>query len=301
MQTLERTQELNGEAGAIPARPRRRLTLVAIMAAIVLVTGTALYALGAARSTTKTVTKTVVKTVPGPPKGATAAAVDDRGFSKLDNGHQAETNVFQQPLDPTTRLALQHQLTLAREVAMRYPTVADAEAAGWKRAGPFAPGLGAHYFKYSGSNGSGYVPDGAMTDNDTLHPASLIYDGTQPNSRISGLMYLGSGLGFPQGFAGGNDIWHYHTDVCIVMKNGVIDTPFGADTTVTKSMCDGVGGFLDVRTPYMLHAWVVPGYDSPQGVFSHLNEAITCRDGTYHVIPLDKIGSRTSVCVDGGE
>jgi len=297
MQTLERTSELSGNDGGAPVRRRHRLAFASSMVVIVVVTAIALYALGASRSTTKT----VVKTVDLPTKGATAAPVDDRGFSKLDNGHQAETNVFTQPLDPTTRLALAHQLTLARQVAMRYPTVAAAEAAGWRRAGPFAPGLGAHYFKYSGDNGSGYVPNGAMTDANVLKPASLIYDGTKPTSRIAGLMYLGSGLGFPEGFAGGNDIWHYHTDVCIVMKNGTIDTPFGADTTVTKPMCDGVGGFLDNRTPYMLHAWVVPGYDSPQGVFSHLDEAITCNDGTYHVIPLDHIGSRASVCVDGSE
>jgi hypothetical protein len=66
-------------------------------------------------------------------------------------------------------------------------------------------------------------------------------------------------------------------------------------------MCDGVGGNLLKKTSWMLHAWVVPGYDSPQGVFSHLNEAITCRDGTYNVIDLTKIGKKASVCVDGGE
>ncbi|HUI47633.1 MAG TPA: hypothetical protein VL119_02980 [Acidimicrobiia bacterium] len=51
----------------------------------------------------------------------------------------------------------------------------------------------------------------------------------------------------------------------------------------------------------MLHAWVVPGYDSPQGVFSHLNAAITCRDGSYNTVPLNQLGERTTACVDGGE
>ena len=84
--------------------------------------------------------------------------------------------------------------------------------------------------------------------------------------------------------------------------DGSIDTPFGADTTVSKALCDTVpGGVLDKQTPYMLHVWVVPGYESPEGVFSHLNEAITCRDGSYHVINLKDIGSKSSVCVDGGE
>ena len=51
----------------------------------------------------------------------------------------------------------------------------------------------------------------------------------------------------------------------------------------------------------MLHVWVVPGYDSPQGIFSHLDAAITCRDGSYHTVNLQDIGSRSSVCVDGDE
>jgi hypothetical protein len=236
-------------------------------------------------------------TKPSPP---VATPVDDRGFSKLDNGHQAETNVFTAPLDPATRLLLQHQLTLARQAAMQYPTVRDAEAAGWRRSGPFAPGLGAHYFNFGG--GSGFAGIGVLDDQQVMHPISLIYDGTKPASRIAGLMYYSSSMRIPQGFAGTNDIWHYHTDVCIVNgANGAIDTPFGADTTVTQAMCQSVHGGLLQRTQWMLHAWVVPGYDSPQGVFSHDNAAITCTDGTYHTIPLNKIGDRSTVCVDGSE
>src|SRR5438093_450563 len=48
-------------------------------------------------------------------------------------------------LTATERATLADQLTRARAVAMRYPTVADAVAAGYKRAGGFAPGAGAHY------------------------------------------------------------------------------------------------------------------------------------------------------------
>ena len=184
---------------------------------------------------------------------------------------------------------------------MRYPTVADAEAAGWKRAGPFAPGLGAHYFHWS-DIAVALNPDGTFDDSDASHPASLIYDGTKPTSRLAGLMYYSLDKRLPAGFAGPNDIWHYHNNVCTVYEtDGTVDTPYGADTTVSQAMCDKVGGTLMRKTQYMLHAWVIPGYDSPQGVFSHLNEAITCRDGSYHTIPLDKIGNRTTVCVDGAE
>jgi len=36
-------------------------------------------------------------------------------------------------------------------------------------------------------------------------------------------------------------------------------------------------------------------------VFSHDNEAITCRDGTYHTNPLAQVGTQTTLCVDSGE
>ena len=41
------------------------------------------------------------------------------------------------------------------------------------------------------------------------------------------------------------------------------------------------------ETLWMVHAWVVPGWDSPQGVFSHANIDLHCADGTDHT---DKIG-----------
>jgi hypothetical protein len=296
-QTLDRNDEQlasPAEAGDHPKRHRTALVVVAV--AIVAITALVTYAL----SSPHTETKTVVKNVPVAQKPA-VAPLNDRGFSQLDNGHQDRAPGFYIPVDAATRLLLQHQLELARLAAMRYPTVADAEAAGWRRQGPFAPGLGAHFMNIGG--GSGFAPlVGPMSDNDVLHPLSLIYDGTQPNSPIAGLMYMGAGLRIPQGFAGTNDIWHYHTDTCIVYHpDGSSDSPFGADQTVTKAMCDGVHGVLLARTPNMLHVWVVPGYDSPEGIFSHDNPAITCRDGSYHTIRIQDIGNRSSVCVDGGE
>jgi hypothetical protein len=284
-----------------PSRSKSRWPAF-VAGAVVIIAVTALVTYAFAPSTTKT--KTVVKTVAAAKQQPVAPVVNDRGFSKLDNGEQAKGPGFYAPLSPTERLALQHELEIAQTAAMRYPTVKDAEAAGWRRAGPFAPGLGAHYMKWTGTDGSGFVPAvGLVTDDAAAHPLSLIYDGTQPNSRIAGLMYLGQGFRIPEGFAGEDDVWHYHTNVCTVYRpDGSIDTPFGADTTVTKALCNTVpGGQLMKTTPYMLHVWVVPGYESPEGVFSHLNEAITCRDGSYHVINFKDIGTRSSVCVDGGE
>ena len=293
MQTMEQAQGFEYNLADAPRHRRRPLAVLATVVAVALVSAGAAYAV----SSSHTQTKTIVKTVAPPAPAVTPIA--DRGFSKLDNGHQAIQGQFYQPMDAATRLALQHQLGLAREVAMKYPTVKDAEAAGYRRQGPFAPGLGAHY-----SNSAflirSFTSVTVMNDAAALHPSMLIYDGTQPDSRIAGLMYMA--FGYPQGFAGPNDIWHYHTDVCIVRgSDGTTNTPFGADTTVSSAMCAAVHGALDPRTPWMLHAWVVPGYDSPEGVFSHDNAAITCRDGSYHAIALASIGNRSTVCVDGTE
>jgi hypothetical protein len=293
MQTMEHAEGFEYNLPEAPRHRRRPFAVLAAVVAVALVSAAAAYAVGSSH----TQTKAIVKTVAAPAPAATPIA--DRGFSKLDNGHQAIVGQFYQPMDAATRSTLQHQLELAREVAMKYPTVKDAEAAGYRRQGPFAPGLGAHY-----SNSAFLVRSFTsvlvMDDAAVLHPSMLIYDGTHPDSRIAGLMYMA--FGYPQGFAGPNDIWHFHTDVCIVSgSDGTTNTPFGADTTVTPTMCNSVHGALDPRTPWMLHAWVVPGYDSPEGVFSHDNAAITCNDGTYHTIPLANIGNRTTVCVDGSE
>jgi hypothetical protein len=227
-----------------------------------------------------------------------SSGVDDRGFSKLANGEQ-HTHGFTQPVSKADRALLAHQMELARATALRYPTVADAEAAGLHRAGPFSPGLGAHYINYAGAGGS---PDGVMTDDAIGKPLAWIYDGTHPDSHIAGLFYM-TGVKNPEGFAGPNDVWHVHRDICIKQgAGGNIDAPLGADHGATKAQCDKIGGTLLKQTQYLLHVWVVPGYESPEGVYAHLSSAVTCDDGTYNTIKdVTKVGTRTTICRDGTE
>ncbi len=217
------------------------------------------------------------------PAGATDTDPAASGTTALNGQHvhgvkagdiaaEAEPDV---PLDVPTRAALADQLVLARETAQRYPTVQDALNAGYFLAGGFAPGSGAHYVGIGGfANAQGM---------DIERPGSLIYAGTAPDSKIVGLMYLGSGAGAaPEGFAGPNDHWHRHSNVCVKYggPNG-IEVPFPADADVTLEQCREVGGSYMPITTWMVHAWVVPGWESPLGVFSHDNPNIRCADGTY--------------------
>jgi hypothetical protein len=228
---------------------------------------------------------------------AESSDIDDRGFARLQNGEE-HPHEFTQPVTPEERTELARQLTLAREVALQYPTVADAEAAGLRRAGPFSPGLGAHYINFKGLGNA----DGVMSDDDIRAPLAWIYDGTKPDSPVAGLFYMSSKAD-AEGFAGPNDTWHVHNNICIkVGANGVVDAPLGADRGATKEQCDAVGGNLLEQTQYLLHVWTVPGYESPEGVFAHLSSAVTCDDGTYNTIEdLTKVGAATTVCADGTE
>ena len=115
--------------------------------------------------------------------------VNDRGFSLLENGVQ-HSHGFQLPVSPSDQVLLDHQMALAEPTALKYPTLADARAAGMFRAGPFSPGLGTHMTMvadYPYAAGAG-----VMTDAQIEHPLSWIYDGTKPDSRVAGLFYQGS-------------------------------------------------------------------------------------------------------------
>jgi hypothetical protein len=178
-----------------------------------------------------------------------------------------------QPLNPSTRAVLAQQLVEARAVAMRYPTVSDATAAGYRLAGGFAPGSGAHYISYSGLTGPGPFDPG--------RPLALIYGGTSQSSQVIGLMYYAVGSSPPEGFAGPNDHWHRHSNVCIKFGQGGVQVPLPVDADVTAAQCAGVHGYLMRVTGWMVHAWVVPSWESPLGVFSHDNPDVRCADGTY--------------------
>jgi hypothetical protein len=49
---------------------------------------------------------------------------------------------------------------------------------------------------------------------------------------------------------------------------------------VTLEQCNAQHGTFMRQTAWMVHAWVVPGWESPRGVFSHENTNVRCADGT---------------------
>ena len=185
------------------------------------------------------------------PAAETEAAAVGGVAAPAEHGHGVATP--EQPLDAATREELAAQLVAARDIAMRHPTVADAEAAGYSMVTGYVPLIGAHYINWG-------TMDGTF---DIAVPEMLLYDGTDPDSRIVGLSYWKLNEGEPTGFAGPNDHWHQHDGLCL--RDRVVI----AGESSTEAECAAMGGAkVSAGNAWMVHAWVVPGWESPQGVFS---------------------------------
>jgi hypothetical protein len=268
MQTFERTED-QAVAELIGVRRRRRPYATAIGAvALIAVTSMVVYAVASPHAATRTVVVTKAPPTTLAPLCAPGAAP---GSCNVDEERQSL--IPDQPLDSATRAELAVQLIAARAAALKYPTVAAAVAAGFIPAGKFSPETGAHYINIGAAASGGFDPS---------NPPSLIYDGSTPTSVVIGVMYLGGAATAPAGFAGPNDHWHRHTNTCVIFGGPKIVVPFAADSDVTAGQCSAVHGTFMPRTTWMVHAWVVPGWESPLGVFSHNNPDVKCANGTEH-------------------
>jgi hypothetical protein len=186
-------------------------------------------------------------------------STDDHAAGGAGHGHSGVAP-WQNITDEETRDLLGEQLALAREAAALYPTAQDAADAGYVRVTPYVPLIGAHWMNFS------LVDD----EFDPSQPEMLLYDESGLDAEMVGLSYyFASGeegdddAPVPEGFAGPNDQWHAHLGLCIG-SGGVI-----GPESLTEQECEAIGGSkADGGGRYMVHAWVVPGWESPWGVFS---------------------------------
>ena len=185
-----------------------------------------------------------------------SSACEQAGVSNEGNsGHGHRGPVPYEPLDAETRATFASQVEQSNTVVAKYPTVSAAEAGGWRRITPYVPCIAAHYI-------NGGLLDGTF---DPAAPEILLFDGTDPDSRIVGLSYLvfTDPETPPPGFAGDNDPWHVHRQLCIG-AGGVV-----GDENATKEECEQRGGrVVPLKNLWMMHMWNVAGWDSRWGLFS---------------------------------
>jgi len=136
------------------------------------------------------------------------------------------------------------------------------------------PCIGAHYIK--AANFRGFDP---------AKPAMLLYDGTNPDSKIVGLSYatLSDPEKPPEGFAGPNDPWHKHdSNGGLCMKGGVV---VGAEST-SEAECAARGGTKSaLHNLWMNHTWVADGWQSSWGLFSAENPDLGGKIGDIAAAP----------------
>ena len=183
------------------------------------------------------------------------AGVNPEGDGTGAGGHGHHGPSPQQAItDPAVRTALADQLAVARVAAMQLPTAADAQAAGYRKVTTYLPCIAAHYIKSS-------LVDGTF---DPSAPEMILYDGNGPDAKVVGLSYyVLSTVGAPVGFAGPNDPWHQHIGLCT--RNGLVV----GGSNLTEEECAARGGRKgDGSNAWMVHAWVVPGWESAWGTFS---------------------------------
>jgi hypothetical protein len=210
------------------------------------------------------------------------APVDDRGLALLSNGHH-EVMGPEEPLSATDRALLSRQMEATIEVARRLPTTKEALAAGYRQTGPYMPGIGAHFIKIGGAS---LNADGVLDPVDLATPLAVIYDSVEPDAQVAGFMYYSMSKEAPDGFAGPNDKWHFHTSLCLKYGPTGIDLPYGFDVKIPPKQCAEIGGQLLEQSQWMVHVWSVPGWESGQGLFGEMNPALACPDGTYYQRPM---------------
>jgi hypothetical protein len=160
--------------------------------------------------------------------------------------------------DPATCDALSGELDEVRGVVDRFPTVADAVAAGYTLGDSYFAGLGVHYQNWDLLGGF-----------DPANPVQLLYDGSEDDAHLVGVSYVVRSAGAlpPVGFTGGNDHWHRHGRFCLDA-----DAVNLATDVLSDAECASRGGRVALNTDgWMLHVWVVPGCESDWGVFSAAN------------------------------
>ena len=186
-----------------------------------------------------------------------------------DSGHHDMTfmSVYTQPKGPLSAAdckTLEAQTNKATQFVNQFATVAQAKAAGWVEAAVWSPGQGIHYVDPSRIAGP-FNPE---------RPNWLMFDGNQPDSKLTGMMYLvNSGALPPAGFVGNNDHWHRHGELCTTYRNGV---PYIAAEHATDAECAALGGTnITYDTQWMVHVWL-PSYDSwlPTDVFNKTHPSL---------------------------
>lgn len=105
---------------------------------------------------------------------------------------------------------------------------------------------------------------------DPAKPEMLLAASDDPDSPIVALVYWVEGERPPEGFAGGSDVWHHHPGAC--RFKGVVNGDGGGGD---PQQCRAGGGEVVSEGGWMIHAWLLPGFENPDGRFAVNNPSLS--------------------------
>ncbi|MHB8515646.1 MAG: hypothetical protein ACYDCT_09710 [Dehalococcoidia bacterium] len=213
--------------------------------------------------------------------GALTQGADGSGHSAHDKGKQPTytqiatlTDAQLLPLFPSGTMTLaeipklRQQLEAVRQVALKYPTPDAAKAGGYTRTTSDVPFMGEHWLNYE------VIRSGIF---DPSRPSGLLFSkiDSSGTEKLVGVWYLmvpgvgGVTASAPPSntWAGNLALWHQHNGLCLVGLSS-------ASEGETAASCKAKGGSFTPSLKWMMHVWVAPGQDNPDGVFAYLNNAL---------------------------
>jgi hypothetical protein len=175
------------------------------------------------------------------------------GVPTSDSDH-AHTDVSaEMVLGPADAPIFAAQWNAAQGAIAPHDTEDEALALGYVRATAPSGGIGTHWVLWSQ----------IAKPFDPATPSMLLFDERRDPPVLVGYSYALSSPARPAGFAGPNDHWHQHRGLCVDGGWVVREQAPGPDA------CDGT--YIAGGDFWMLHAWVVPGWDNRKGDFAPFN------------------------------
>lgn len=157
-------------------------------------------------------------------------------------------------LDATAQATLDDELESARSVLADIDTIEEATALGYVLATAPSPGIGTHWVRWSQ----------ILEPFDPRVPSMVLFDHRSSPPVLVGYSYAVQSPDEPIGFTGDSDMWHRHTGLCVALNGWVV-----RERSAGPDDCDG--SYIAGGDFWMLHAWIVPGWENRDGMFAPAN------------------------------
>ena len=194
---------------------------------------------------------------------------------------------------------LTYELKDAIEWAAQWPTLGDAEDAGYTMAVEYIEGMGTHHvmlnnFSMTSPDFNAEVPEFPDTRIDGVFehekPEFLMYGGEDRESQLVGFAWLvhSPADSPPEGFTGENDWWHRHESLCFRPSDFFMR---GAD--LNDETCENRDGVnVNLEEYWMVHAWIVRPWLTYDDVFTNHHPCLH-EDGPEEDLEADCWGEST--------